>query len=368
MRDFGGMILRRPHSVVSPTSAMEVAAVIRDAAIRGTEVVARGCGHSTRGDSLTNGVVLDMRGMATVHRVGSDRITIGAGATWREVLDVTLPNGLMPPVLTDFLDLTVGGTLSAAGIGGASHIYGTQAANVHQLEVVTPRAEIITCSPTHHRHLFDAVRAGMGRRGVITAATLRLVAAPQQVLSCRLRCYAVAELIAEQRRVVADHISGQVKSAGLELRAVVYNTNRPPRGRSFTDFEELSFADFADRMRPDVAKLMEIGEWEHPHPWGQVIIPASEAATFIEQTLSDTTAADIGLSGVILIERFRPGRVPQLRAPSDAVLFALLRTASPGSRTAVEMSAANDRLYARAKAIGGVPYPPQPISKHTRAN
>jgi len=358
MCDFGGVIRRTPRLVVRPTSATEIATTIRDAA----DLVARGCGHSTRGESLTDGITLDMRGMATVHQVSNDHITVDAGATWRRVLDATLPHGLMPPVLTDYLDLTVGGTLSAAGIGGASHIHGTQAANVTELEIVTPQGEITTCSLTNRRDLFDTVRAGMGRHGVITTATVRLAPAPERVLSCRYRCATAAELIAEQGRIIADHVSGQVKSSGFELKAVMYNADRPPGTLSPTDVEEFAFADFADRMRPDVAKLVAVGEWEQPHPWGQVIVPTAKAAAFIDQTLAHTTPADIGLSGIILIKRFRPGWVPMLRAPSDAVLFGLLRTASPGCHTASQMSAANDELYERARAIGGVSYPPQPNS------
>lgn len=368
MRDFGGMVHRSPRLVIRPASAGEIAAVIADATTGETvDVVVRGCGHSTRAESLTDGIVLDMRGMTTVHRVSDDRAVVDAGATWREVLHATLPFGRMPPVLTDYLDLTVGGTLSAAGIGGSSHIHGTQAANVIELKAVTRKAEIVTCSPTHRRSLFDALLSGMGRHGVITTATVRLIAAPQRVLSCRLHCASAAELITEQGRINADHISGQVKSPGFELKAVMYDPINLPSALSPIDVEELTFAEFADRMRPDVDKLIELGEWEQPHPWGQVILPAAQAATFIEHTLAHTTPADIGLSGLILIKRFCPGPVPMLRAPSDAVLFALLRTASPGCHTVAQMSVANDQLYDRAQAIGGVPYPPRPVSDLAQA-
>jgi hypothetical protein len=95
--------------------------------------------------------------------------------------------------------------------------------------------------------------------------------------------------------------------------------------------------------------------------------PAAQAATLIEDTLTETTPADLGLSGVILIKRFSPGLVPMLRAPSDAVLFALLRTASPAA-TVAQIAATNDRLFDRAQAIGDVPYPPQPMSDLVHAN
>ncbi|GAA2610549.1 FAD-binding protein [Actinomadura fulvescens] len=354
MRDCGGMIERAPREVLRPASAREVASAVRAAR---TGVVARGHGHSAEGQSLTDGLVLDMRGLASVHEVGADRVTVDAGATWRQLLDTTLPYARTPPVLTDYLDLTIGGTLSAGGIGGASHVHGTQAANVLALDVVTPDGELVSCSASRRAGLFDSVRAGMGRHGIITRATLRLVPAPGRVLSCKAGYPSAAELIEAQRRVRADHVSGQAKANGYELKAVVYEGTRPPAGLDPSEVEELPYRDFADRMRPDVEALRSAGEWERPHPWATMLLPASRAAAFIEAALRATTPADLGLSGVVLIKRFSPGWVPMLRAPSDAVLFGLLRTASPGCRPAAEMAAANRRLHERARALGGVPYP-----------
>ncbi|KAB2339613.1 FAD-binding protein [Actinomadura rudentiformis] len=357
MRDFGGMIDRTPGEVLRPASAREIADVLRTAR---TDVVARGCGHSTGGQPLTDGVVLDMRGLASVHEVRGDRVTVDAGATWLELLDATLPHGRTPPVLTDLLDLTIGGTLSAGGVGGASHVHGTQAATVLALDVVTPDGEIVSCSPSRRAELFDAVRAGMGRHGIITRATLRLIPAPERVLSCKVGCSSAAELIQAQRRVRADHISGQVKTSGYELKAVVYDGTHPPAGLDPAEVEELPYRDFADRMRPDVEELKAIGEWDRPHPWATMILPAAHAAAFIEAAMRATAPEDLGLSGVVLIKRFTPGWVPMLRAPSDSVLFGLLRTASPGCRSAAEMAAANRELHEHARALGGVPYPPAP--------
>ncbi|QDP80476.1 FAD-binding protein [Nocardia otitidiscaviarum] len=114
-RDFGGLVSRTPRLVVRPGCAEEIAALVRNEETRvRVDVVARGCWHSCRGESLTEGIAVDMRGMACVHEVREDRVIVDAGATWREVLEATLPRGLVPPVLTDYLDLTVGGTLSAA--------------------------------------------------------------------------------------------------------------------------------------------------------------------------------------------------------------------------------------------------------------
>ncbi|MFB4314376.1 FAD-binding protein [Actinomadura sp. 21ATH] len=361
MRDFGGLARRTPREVVRPAIDREAAAAARRGA------VPRGRGHSTGGQSLTGGVSLDTGGLAAVHAIGADRISVGAGATWRDVLAATLPRGLAPPVLTDYLDLTVGGTLSAGGVGGASHVHGTQACNALDLDVATRDGEIVRCSPALNRPLYDAVRGGMGRHGVITRATLRLVPAPRHVLSCKVSCESAAELLGLQGSVRADHLSGQAKAAEAgrryELRAVLYEGEAPPPGLpagAEAEVERLPFAEFADRMRPDVEELIVLGEWDRAHPWAMAFLPGPRAAAFIERTLDATGPADLGLSGLVLIKALAVPRTPALRAPADPVLFGLLRTASPGYTPAADMLDANGRFLAEATALGAVPYPAVP--------
>ncbi|XVQ08520.1 FAD-binding protein [Spirillospora sp. CA-255316] len=363
--DFGGTVRRTPSAVVRPASAREVADVLLrhgparpDGQAPGAgPVVPRGCGHSTDGSSLTGGVTLDMRALAAIREVGGDRVRVEAGATWREVLDATLPHGLTPPVLTDLLDMTVGGTLSAGGVGGASHVHGPQTANVIALEVVTGDGAIVRCSASENRPLFDAVRGGMGRHGVITAATLRLVPAPRHVLACTVPCRDAAGLLAVQTRTRADHISGQAKPSETggwryEAKAVLYDADAPPPGLECTQVEALPYPEFADRLRPDVLELVALGEWERPHPWAMAFLPGAAAARVIEDTLAAMGPADLGLSGIVLVKA-----LTGIEAVPEPVLFGLLRTASPGCASPEEMIAANRDFRARARAAGGRPYP-----------
>lgn len=316
--DFGGIVQRVPSEVVRPETAGEVAAVLRRAT---GPVVPRGCGHSTSGQSQSDGgILLDMRGLRAVGEVRPDRVTVEAGATWREVLDATLPHGLTPPVLTDYLDLTVGGTLTIGGIGGTSHRYGKQTDNVLGMEVADPG-------------------------GVIVSATLRLVPAPERVRSYTIPCENVAGLLAAQRRIPADHISGQALPGPAwryELGAAVYDAGPELEGQ----VEELSYEEFADRMRPGVQELIKLGEWARPHPWAAVFLPGDRAAEVIEATLAETGPDDIGISGVVLINPLAAGEVN----------FSLLRTASPGAASPETMLAANEILYDRARAAGGRRY------------
>ncbi|KAB2379092.1 FAD-binding protein [Actinomadura montaniterrae] len=357
MRDFGGIVERALARVVRPGGADEVAEALREARARRLDAVPRGCGHSTFGQSLTSGLCLDMRGLAGVEDVTPGHAVAGAGTTWREVLAATLPHGLVPPVLTDFLDVTVGGTISAGGVGGTSHLHGTQADHVLALDVVQD-GRVVPCSPDARPELFDAVRGGLGRHGVITSATLRLVPAPERVLTCTIPCRDAAGLLRLQGEIAADDISGQAKPSPdgwrYEIKATLYGDGPVPAGT--TETEELPFFAFADRMRPDVEELVALGEWARPHPWAMVFVPRDRAADVIETTLKEMAPRDLGLSGVVLVKALRVGHVPMLAAPPEPVLFSVLKTASPGSAPVPEMLAANRALLDRARAAGGTSY------------
>ncbi|PHT73531.1 hypothetical protein T459_24316 [Capsicum annuum] len=72
---------------------------------------------------------------------------VGDEQLWIDVLRTTLEYGLAPVSWTDYLYLTVGGTLSNAGISGQTFQHGPQISNVHEMDVITviPEEEIFYC-------------------------------------------------------------------------------------------------------------------------------------------------------------------------------------------------------------------------------
>lgn len=191
-RDFGGLVSARPAAVVRPSSADDVAAAIRAAALRpDLTVAARGNGHSVAGQAMAEGgLVLDMRALALPRRMhlvhlpgGALAADVPGGALWEEVLHWGVKqHGLAPASWTDYLRLTVGGTLSNGGVSGQSFRYGPQVSNVFELEVVTGDGECRVCSPSTLPDLFSAVLGGLGQFGVITRARIPLHPAPQTVI------------------------------------------------------------------------------------------------------------------------------------------------------------------------------------------
>lgn len=155
-KDFGLMRRAEPLAVLHPASAQDVARLVRAAyaSPHGFTVSARGHGHSINGQAqTTNGVVIEMTGGSS-RSSSSGYLVLGleqsgrvsekgkyvdawGGELWIDVLRSTLAHGLAPKSWTDYLYLSVGGTLSNAGISGQAFNYGPQISNVHELDVVT---------------------------------------------------------------------------------------------------------------------------------------------------------------------------------------------------------------------------------------
>ena len=116
-----------------------------------------------------------------------------------------MAQGKTPPVLTDYLELSVGGTLIVGGVGGTTSAFGVQSDNVIDMEVVTGEGKKVTCSTSDNAGLFNAVRAGLGQLGVITKATLKLVAAPESVRRFLLVYPDLATMLRDERLLSADN-------------------------------------------------------------------------------------------------------------------------------------------------------------------
>jgi hypothetical protein len=140
--------------------------------------------HTQTAQALNEGgILLDVNSLDKILEVDrtAKTATVQAGVVWRDLVSHVFPMGLVPPVLTNNLGVTIGGTLSVAGLGVASFLYGAQGDHALELEVVTGAGEIVTCSPDKDRELFDCVRSGLGQFGVITRAKIRLRACKPNV-------------------------------------------------------------------------------------------------------------------------------------------------------------------------------------------
>ncbi|KAF7023978.1 hypothetical protein CFC21_036399 [Triticum aestivum] len=225
--DFGNVTVAPAAAVLYPSCPADIAALLRASCARSSPfpVSARGRGHSVRGQAAAlDGVVVDMPSLgrlgggssSTASRlsvsVEGQYIDAGGEQLWVDVLRAALAHGLTPRSWTDYLHLTVGGTLSNAGISGQAFRYGPQISNVQELDVITGLGEMVTCSKKKDADLFDAVLGGLGQFGVITRARIPLVPAPTRARWVRLLYTGAAALTGDQERLIdverGDALSG----------------------------------------------------------------------------------------------------------------------------------------------------------------
>lgn len=148
--DFGNTHHFLPLAVLHPKSASDISSTIKHVYNMGSgsglTVAARGHGHSLQGQAQAHqGIVINMESLEEsemqVYSGDLPYVDVSGGKLWIDVLHETLRYGLAPKSWTDYLHLTVGGTLSYAGISGQAFRHGPQIDNVYQLEVVTGMLE-----------------------------------------------------------------------------------------------------------------------------------------------------------------------------------------------------------------------------------
>jgi len=378
--DFGNIVHRQPRAVLKPASAADIGRLIRRTSTLGLKVAARGQGHSTFGRPLTEGVVIEMGALSAIHQIRSDRIVVEAGATWERVLDVTLAQGLTPPVLTNYLGLSVGGTISVGGIGAGSSRQGMQTDHVLELDVVTGQGEELTCSPASNPGLFDAVRGGLAQCGLITRATLRLVRAPERVRRFQLLYPDLASLAADQRRALAEDRFDQLQGAILpdgaggwrfQLEgALFYDRDLPPD-------DDAVFASLSSKRDSAVvtdltyralafakleALLRSKGLWSNPHPWLFTFLRGDNAEQLAHEILDQLSSEEIGPLGRVTFYpmQTRAFGTPLVRLPDTSMVFPFNIVHFPASTDTakVEQTVSKNRLlYDRIRLAGGVQYP-----------
>ncbi|CAK9168657.1 unnamed protein product [Ilex paraguariensis] len=393
-KDFGGIQSHKPLAVVRAADADDIARVVKFAS-RSTNltVAARGNGHSINGQAMADrGLVVDMRSTDNIIEVkgfygGSTYVDVGGGALWEEVLKrCVLEFDLAPRSWTDYLDLTVGGTLSNAGVSGQTFRYGPQTSNVTELEVVTGKGDIVVCSETQNYELFFSVLGGLGQFGIITRARVMLQPAPDMVRWIRMVYTEFDEFAKDAESLVTqsegdsfDYVEGFVfvnsddpvngwpsvpldpdqsfdstripRSAGpvlycLEVALHYRNVDQPSTVDMAVDrlvgrlrfIEELrfqvdlSYMGFLLRVKHAEQEAKASGIWDAPHPWLNMFVSKKDMASFDRLVFKEILKHGVG--GPMLVYpllRSKWDNRTSVVLPDDDIFYivALLRFSPP---------------------------------------
>ncbi|GMJ07344.1 cytokinin oxidase 3 [Hibiscus trionum] len=339
-KDFGLIVKTLPQAVLFPSSPQDIASFIQSNYNSSAPftVAARGESHSVRGQAMAkNGVVVDMTSLnknpsGIGIRISGDRtyVDLGGEQLWIDVLNVTMRSGVAPVSWTDYLYLTVGGTLSNAGISGQSFRYGPQISNVYELDVITGKGDFVTCSPSKNSDLFYGVLGGLGQFGIITRARIPLEPAPKGVKWIRMLYSDFSAFSRDQELLISkndrtdktalNYVEGSLLLNQASLDPFFPPEDHPKIGALITKYgivysleivkhyddqtkptvdkdlqqllkglgyipgflfeKDVTYIEFLNRVRAEEMFLRSKGLWEVPHPWLNLFIPKSGITAF----------------------------------------------------------------------------------------
>ncbi|MEY2434077.1 MAG: glycolate oxidase [Acidimicrobiaceae bacterium] len=176
-----------PDVVVRPSSASEVAAVVRIAAELGVPVTARGSGTGLSGACIPRhgGILLSFERMAEILEIDtSNHVAVVQPGVTLDVLDKeTARHGLVYPVFPGENSASLGGNVATNAGGMRAVKYGVTRHQVLGVEAVLGTGEIIRCGgkfvkSTTGYDLTQLITGSEGTLAVVTEAILRLYPRP----------------------------------------------------------------------------------------------------------------------------------------------------------------------------------------------
>jgi len=384
--DAGSAIHNTPVAVLRPGSVEDIAKMVRYCRRHRIPVGARGQGHTTFGQSqVLAGLVVDMGSLNKIHSISARKADIDAGAQWRTLVDTAVPMGLTPPVLTGYIKLSIGGTLSVGGVSSTNR-EGCQIDRVQELEVVTGAGDIKRCSERENSELFEAVLGGLGQCAIITRAVVDMVPALPNARTFVLNYTDNAAFFRDmnellRRNEVEDVFCLFLPDAtgrlvyGLNITKF-YGAGSPPDGArllrgltqpaSAATVTDQSYLNYVLRTDVIIDFFQSIGMFNGVlHPWYDAWLPQETVERYVGDVIPALTAEDVGSTGFVLLFPQKRSKLKRrfFKVPecTDWVyLFDILTAnAFPGPDPAFQskMLARNGKLFEKARRAGGTRYP-----------
>jgi FAD/FMN-containing dehydrogenase len=100
-----------------------------------------------------------------------------SGVTFVKLVEATLAHGLVPIVVPELKEITVGGAVAGCSIESMSFVRGGFHDTCLEYEVVAATGDVLTCSREQNELVFQMVHGTFGTLGIVTKLTFELVPA-----------------------------------------------------------------------------------------------------------------------------------------------------------------------------------------------
>jgi FAD/FMN-containing dehydrogenase len=172
---------------------------------------------------------LDVSSFAGVLRIDAEARTadVGGMTTYEELVDATLPYGLMPLVVPQLKTITLGGAVAGLGIESTSFRNGLPHESVLEMEILTGTGEIVQLR--REDELFRGFPNSYGTLGYALRLKIELEPVKPFVELRHVRFDDPAEIAAHTD---VDFLDGTVFSAGEQYLTLGRYVDKPPFGPS----------------------------------------------------------------------------------------------------------------------------------------
>ncbi|MGX7826985.1 FAD-binding oxidoreductase [Actinokineospora sp. 24-640] len=176
-------VASRPAYVVCPSTAGEVAEILRCATETGTPVTARGSGTGLSGAAVPreDAILVSFERMNAVLEIDTENhvAVVQPGVTLRELEERTAEHGLVYPVYPGELGGSLGGNVATNAGGMRAVRYGVTRHHVLGIEAVLATGEVLRCGGKYVKAStgYDLTQLVVGSEGtlaLVTEATLKL--------------------------------------------------------------------------------------------------------------------------------------------------------------------------------------------------
>ncbi len=100
------------------------------------------------------------------------------GVPFNELVDRTLPLGLVPIVVPELETITIGGAVAGCSIESMSYVHGGFHDTCLEYEIITARGDVLTCTPENeHSLVFQMMHGSFGTVGILSRLVFKLIPA-----------------------------------------------------------------------------------------------------------------------------------------------------------------------------------------------
>lgn len=189
-----GNIVSHPKVIVDANSVADIVAVMKDPVRYPSPVRAVGSNHSTSPCGVAEGGTLIRMKMNQILNIGSDTLTVQAGA-----IHLDLANALKARNLQFYINTEIGslsaGSAACAGTKDASFPgeYGQVGSYITAVKMVLPNGDLLQVDESTQPELMQKIRCSYGLFGVIYEVTYKI--RPMLPMAVHHKTYSLADFI-----------------------------------------------------------------------------------------------------------------------------------------------------------------------------